>query len=55
MQLSEAVESDKYIVLRAGYCTPVTGSDHPFNEELIEREPENVRALVGEIIYDVEK
>lgn len=41
--------------MRAGYCVPVTGTDHPFNEEEVEREADNVRAFVGEIIYDVSK
>jgi hypothetical protein len=31
----------------------VTGSDHPFEEEQIDRVPENVRAFVGEILYRV--
>ena len=31
----------------------LTGSDHPFSEELVDRNPDNVRAFVGEIIYRV--
>lgn len=31
----------------------MTGQDHPFEEADLERDPENVRAFVGEVIYDL--
>lgn len=52
--LGEVTDSDEHVIIKAGYCSPVTGKDHPFDDELIEREGNNVFAFVGEIVYDVE-
>jgi hypothetical protein len=51
VKVGEVCDQDEHLKIRAGYCTPVTGSDHPFAEEQVDRTPENVRAFVGEIVY----
>jgi len=50
----EMTDQDSNLRILAGYCTPVTGMDHPFDEELLERWPDNVFAFVGEVVYDLE-
>ena len=46
---TQVTDADENIRLRAGLCSAVTGQDHPFVEELLDRDPENARAFVGEV------
>mmetsp|Transcript_6155 Transcript_6155/g.14641 ORF Transcript_6155/g.14641 Transcript_6155/m.14641 type:complete len:231 (-) Transcript_6155:86-778(-) len=55
VRLKEVTDSNQHLLIRAGLCSPVTGADHPFKEEDLDRDAGNVRAFVGEVIYDVEK